>query len=104
MFPSFSEENFPKNLHLAETLESFAKEKGRKVGQLAISWVLAKSREDGMPAIVPIPGTTSVARLEENMMVASLSPDELKQIDDILASMEVMGGRYPAGLAHLQFA
>jgi pyridoxine 4-dehydrogenase len=103
-FPRFSEENFPKNLRFAEELEKFAKAKGCTASQLAIAWVLKQSESDGMPVIVPIPGTTSVPRLEENMHASSLTVEDLKRIDDLIASMEVVGARYPPQLTHLNFA
>jgi pyridoxine 4-dehydrogenase len=103
-FPRFSEENFPKNLRLAEALKGFAQAKGCTASQLAIAWVLAQSGSEGMPVIVPIPGTTTVPRLEDNVHAVSLTAEELKHIADLLGSMQVAGARYPLQLAHLDFA
>jgi pyridoxine 4-dehydrogenase len=103
-FPRFSEENVSKNLLLAEKLESFAKAKGCTASQLALAWVLARSESDGMPIIIPIPRTTTVPRLEENLHAISLNVDELKEINGMLADMQVVGARYPLQLAHLDFA
>ena len=66
--------------------------------QLALSWLLAKK-----PWIVPIPGTTKLHRLEENLGAASieLNPDDLRAIEEAAAQIIVQGDRYPAHLARM---
>jgi pyridoxine 4-dehydrogenase len=103
-FPRFSEENFPKNLELAKGVEEIAKEKGCAVSQLALAWVCAQSGKNGMPTIIPIPGTTTVQRLAENMKAVTLSEAEMERIDKLLESISVVGGRYPEMFAHLEYA
>jgi aryl-alcohol dehydrogenase-like predicted oxidoreductase len=66
--------------------------------QLALAWLLAQK-----PWIVPIPGTTKLHRLEENLGAASLelSPDELREITSAASKIEVQGARYPDRLQRL---
>ncbi|KAK4888625.1 hypothetical protein LTR28_002903, partial [Elasticomyces elasticus] len=76
--PRFSEENFPKNLELVEKITALAKKKGVTPAQLTLAWLLAQDRNDPYPArhlltdgtgddIFPIPGTTNLQRLQENL-------------------------------------
>ncbi|NIE66315.1 aldo/keto reductase [Burkholderia sp. Ax-1719] len=93
--PRFSEENRKANAQLVEVLGAIANEKGTTRAQIAIAWLLAQK-----PWIVPIPGTTKLARLEENVgaEAVSLSPAELASIEAALAAIKVVGDRYPAQL------
>ena len=95
-FPRFSEENFPKNLELADTLGAFAKQKGCSPAQLALAWVRSRGDKKGMPVFVPIPGATTEARVDENMEMVGLSAEEDAEIDKILTSFVPVGDRYPA--------
>ena len=76
--PRFQGENFTRNLALADQIRQRAQEKGCTPAQLALAWLLARS-----PALLPIPGTTSVAHLEENVAAAALrlSDEELADLD-----------------------
>jgi aryl-alcohol dehydrogenase-like predicted oxidoreductase len=87
--PRFSAENLPKNLRLVEEFEKLAKTKGCTPGQLSIAWVAAQGA-------IPIPGTKSVSRLEENFGAGNveLSEAELKAIREIIVSAEPVGNRY----------
>lgn len=91
--PRFSEESRKVNQALVDRLGVIAETKGATRAQIALAWLL-----DQKPWIVPIPGTTKVARLKENVgaAVLDLAPDERKAIDDALAAIEVHGARYPA--------
>lgn len=103
LFPRFSKENFPKNLELVQDLQKIAKAKGCSAAQLAIAWVRQQSKKDGNPEIIPIPGATSVSRVEENLKQIQLSEAELSQIARVLDSFEVAGARYPdAQRAHAE--
>jgi aryl-alcohol dehydrogenase-like predicted oxidoreductase len=95
-FPRFTKENIAANQALVDLLRQIAERKGATAAQLALAWLLAQK-----PWIVPIPGTTKLHRLEENIAAADveLSADERQQIDDTLASVTVHGARYPE---HLQ--
>jgi aryl-alcohol dehydrogenase-like predicted oxidoreductase len=89
--PRFQGENFGKNLELVERVKEIAEEKGVTAGQLALAWVLAQGDD-----IVPIPGTTKVANLEENVAAAEvqLSDDDLKRLDEAAPKGETAGERY----------
>lgn len=92
--PRFSKENFGKNLELVRELEKIARKAGRTPAQLAISWVRSLSRKNGNPEIIPIPGSANVDRVNENSKYIPLSEKDLVEIDSILRSFEVVGGRY----------
>ncbi|WP_248803823.1 aldo/keto reductase [Pseudomonas sp. MWU13-2100] len=96
LVPRFSEENRRANAHLVEVLGQIADGKGASRAQIAIAWLLAQK-----PWIVPIPGTTKLHRLEENIGAAELilTAADLSAIESALALITVVGERYPA---HLQ--
>jgi aryl-alcohol dehydrogenase-like predicted oxidoreductase len=94
--PRFTEENRRANLAFVEWLKTFAARKGATPAQVALAWLLAQK-----PWIVPIPGTTKLPRLQENLGAAEIhvSPDDLREIEDAVAHIDVHGARYPE---HLQ--
>jgi len=94
--PRFTPEARKANQVLVERLAAIAATKQATPAQIAIAWLLAQK-----PWIVPIPGTTKLHRLEENVAAAdvTLTPEDLKQIGEALAEIEVQGARYPAQLA-----
>jgi aryl-alcohol dehydrogenase-like predicted oxidoreductase len=96
--PRFSEENRKANLTFVEWLKALAARKNVKPAQVALAWLLAQR-----PWIVPIPGTTKVSRLHENIGAAhvQLDSNELRSIDEALAKIPVQGARYPAQLQAL---
>lgn len=89
--PRFSEENREVNQALADLLVRIAQEIEVTPAQIALAWLLAQK-----PWIVPIPGTTKVNRLEENVGSASISLNsgDLKRINDAVSAIEVHGARY----------
>ncbi|MQA65341.1 MAG: aldo/keto reductase [Alphaproteobacteria bacterium] len=89
--PRFSAENLPGNLVLLTRLRMMAEVRGCSVGQLALAWLLHKGE-----FIVPIPGTNSIAHLEENCAAAdvTLSAPEMAKIDRIFARDKVKGARF----------
>ncbi|SDG43883.1 aldo/keto reductase [Mucilaginibacter sp. P25] len=97
--PRFSEENRQANQGIVDALAEIAKQKGVTNAQVAIAWLLSQK-----PYIVPIPGTTKINRLEENMSAASvkLSQQDLNDIQIALGNIEVIGARYPQHLAARQ--
>lgn len=103
LIPRFSAENFPKNMKLVSEIEGLAKRKGCTSGQIALAWVKAQSQRDGNPVIIPIPGTTTVARLHENLKDVDLGDKDLKEIDSILASFNPVGDRYGGHAAAVMF-
>jgi aryl-alcohol dehydrogenase-like predicted oxidoreductase len=95
--PRFQPEAMAKNQTFVDLLKRVASEKQATPAQVALAWLLAKR-----PYIVPIPGTTKLHRLEENIGAAELqlSDDDLREIDEGAAGLEVEGDRYaPAQMA-----
>jgi len=99
-YPRFQPDVFDDNLVLVREVESIAKEKGATPAQIAISWILAKSGQDGYPVIIPIPGATTEERINENMNLLSLSKEDVAAIDDVLERFTVKGNRYPDASMH----
>ena len=90
--PRFDLENRKANQALVDVLSRFAKEKKATPAQIALAWLLAKK-----PWIVPIPGTTKLHRLEENIGAVNvqLTPDDLRVIESAASQIKVEGARYP---------
>jgi aryl-alcohol dehydrogenase-like predicted oxidoreductase len=93
--PRFSPEALEANQTLVGLIGNIATGKGVTPAQIALAWLLAQA-----PWIVPIPGTTKLNRLEENLGAADvdLSADDLSRIEQTLATVQVQGDRYPASL------
>jgi aryl-alcohol dehydrogenase-like predicted oxidoreductase len=96
--PRFSEEARKVNQALVDALGQIAGQMNATKAQIALAWLLAQR-----PWIVPIPGTTKLHRLQENLGGADLqlTPDDLKTIHDAISAIEVQGDRYPAHLQSL---
>jgi aryl-alcohol dehydrogenase-like predicted oxidoreductase len=96
--PRFTAENRKANLTFVAWLTTFAERKKATPAQIALAWLLAQKRW-----IVPIPGTTKLHRLDENIGAASieLTADDLREIDCAAASITVQGARYPEQLQKL---
>jgi len=90
--PRFSPENRKANQALVELLTDMAERKRGTAAQLALAWLLARK-----PWIVPIPGTTKLARLEENLgaVALALTPEDLDEIERAASRISVQGARYP---------
>ena len=93
--PRFSPEARKANMVLVHAVEAAAKRKNTTTAQFALAWLLAQK-----PWIVPIPGTTKVKRMEENIGGAdvALSPDELKEIDGAVSKLALQGERLPEAM------
>ena len=93
--PRFSEENRKANQALVDLIGKFAAEKKATPAQVALAWLLEQK-----PWMVPIPGTTKMHRLEENLGASSveLSPQDLKELETAAAKVAVQGSRYPEHL------
>jgi aryl-alcohol dehydrogenase-like predicted oxidoreductase len=96
--PRFTPENRKANQALVDVLGRFAKQKKATPAQIALAWLLAQKAW-----IVPIPGTTKLQRLEENIASASieLTRDDLRQIDKVASKIPVQGERYPESFQKL---
>ncbi|EJC99317.1 Aldo/keto reductase [Fomitiporia mediterranea MF3/22] len=90
--PRFSQENFNQNIKIVELLNAIATKKGITPAQLALAWVAAQGND-----IIPIPGTKSIARLEENWKSRDVkfTEQELKELRQVIDGLEVSGQRYP---------
>ena len=93
--PRFSEENRRANQALVDLIGRFAQQKKATPAQIALAWLLAQK-----PWIVPIPGTTKLHRLEENLGAADLelTPEDLRELDIAASKIPVQGARYPEEL------
>ena len=95
LLPRFTPEGLKANQTLVDTIRQIAGRKGATPAQIALAWLLAQK-----PWIVPIPGTTKLHRLEENLAATDvrLTREELRDIESAVARVEVQGDRYPADL------
>jgi aryl-alcohol dehydrogenase-like predicted oxidoreductase len=91
--PRFQPENLQRNLALVDAVKALAQARGCTPAQLALAWLLSRGDD-----VVPIPGTRSVERLEENAgaTAITLTAAELQQLDEVLARHAVAGERYPS--------
>jgi aryl-alcohol dehydrogenase-like predicted oxidoreductase len=89
--PRFQGENFQRNLDLVAEVDQIASEKGATPGQLALAWVLARGED-----VVPIPGTTRVAHLEENVgaLAVELTEEDLERLEAAFPKGATAGARY----------
>ena len=96
--PRFTPENRRTNLAFVEWLTKFAEQKHATPAQIALAWLLAQK-----PWIVPIPGTTKLSRLEENIGAAAilLAADDLREIESAVSKIAVHGARYPEELQRM---
>ena len=96
--PRFSEESRKANQGLVDALGRIADQKKATKAQIALAWLLAQK-----PWIVPIPGTTKLHRLDENLgaVNVSLTESDLKEIREAVSAIDVQGDRYPAHLQSL---
>lgn len=93
MLPKYSEKNFPKILEVVQKLKDVANAHGNTPAQVALAWLLAQG-----PEIIPIPGTKSTARMNENAASAllQLNNNEVQEIRNLVERTEIEGTRYPA--------
>src|SRR6266699_2761602 len=96
--PRFTPENRKANQGLVDLIGKFAHQKKATPAQIALAWLLAQK-----PWIVPIPGTTKLHRLEENIGAAAveLTPEDLRQLETAASKIAVQGARYPEELQKL---
>jgi aryl-alcohol dehydrogenase-like predicted oxidoreductase len=96
--PRLSPENLKANMAFVDLLAQVAKRKDVTPAQIALAWLLAQK-----PWIVPIPGTTKLHRLEENLgaLAVELSSEEVQELNAASSKIEVQGDRYSGGSAKL---
>jgi len=100
VFPRFSEEARKANQAIVDLLNQIARRKHATPAQIALAWLLAQR-----PWIVPIPGTTKVHRLEENIGSASLelTSDDLEEINMATSKIQIQGERLPEGILKMSY-
>lgn len=98
--PRFAPEAQTVNQALVDSLSAIAKRKKSTPAQIALAWLLARK-----PWIVPIPGTTKLTRVEENIGADALelTPDDLREIDNAASAVKVEGARYPEELERMTY-
>lgn len=96
--PRFTPEARKANQALVDLLRNIAEQKNATPAQIALAWLLAQK-----PWIVPIPGTTKLHRLEENIGAAAveLTPDDLREIESAASKIRIQGARYPKEMEQL---
>jgi aryl-alcohol dehydrogenase-like predicted oxidoreductase len=96
--PRFTPEALRANQALVDLLSAIARRKQATPAQIALAWLMAQK-----PWIVPIPGTTKLHRLEENIGAAAveLTPDDLREIEGAAQKIKVQGARYPEKLEEM---
>jgi aryl-alcohol dehydrogenase-like predicted oxidoreductase len=93
--PRFAPENLPHNMALVALVERWAKRKNAAPAQIALAWLMAQR-----PWIVPIPGTTQMPHLLENLGAARVqfTPSELAELNAAASSIQIQGARLPDGV------
>jgi aryl-alcohol dehydrogenase-like predicted oxidoreductase len=93
--PRFTAENLDSNQVMVELIKKVAKEKNATPAQIALAWLLAQK-----PWIVPIPGTTKLDRLQENIAAVdvALTTEELHDLNSAISKIAIKGDRYPEAL------
>ena len=97
-FPRFQPEALKANQVLVDVIAAFAARKNATMAQIALAWLLAQK-----PWIVPIPGTTKLERVEEDIGATTLelTPDDLRELDNATSNITVQGARYPEELERM---
>lgn len=96
--PRFAPEALPANMALVQVVRTWAERKNATPAQLALAWLLAQK-----PWIVPIPGTTNVTHMEENLGAVSISftADELRQLNAAVVAVGIQGARLPPAVMQM---
>ncbi|KAL7941313.1 NADP-dependent oxidoreductase domain-containing protein [Trichoderma barbatum] len=94
-FPRFQQEQLEHNLKLVQKVVQFASEKSCTPAQVAINWVRNMNTDPELPLVVPIPGCSTVARVDENAKVVGFTKEEMDSLTSLVTEFETAGGRYP---------
>jgi len=99
-FPRFTPEALKANRALVDLIQAFAMKRNATAAQIALAWLLAQK-----PWIVPIPGTTKLERVEENIgaTVLGLTPDDICELNSATAKVPIHGDRYPAEVERMTY-
>ncbi|TIB75207.1 Aldo/keto reductase [Wallemia mellicola] len=103
--PRLQDDNLAQNLKLVAEVENLANKKGCTPAQIAIAWVKHHSNWNGkLPTIIPIPGASSISRVEENLDDSiTLSGEDMSFLQDAINKLDIKGGRYPEHVSHLNW-
>ena len=103
--PRLQDDNLTQNLKLVAEVENLATKKGCTPAQIAIAWVKHHSNSNGkLPTIIPIPGASSINRVEENLDDSiTLSGEDMNFLQDAINKLEIKGGRYPEQFSNLNW-
>ena len=93
-FPRFQPDLFDLNIKLVKKVEQVAKRTGHTMPQVAIAWIIAQTKKTNNP-VIPIPGCTTVARVDENLTQVSLDEHDVNELSQLVEDMTVHGDRYP---------
>lgn len=94
IFPRFQPDAFDLNIKLVREIEQLATKTGYTMPQVALAWVTSQTKKYNIP-VIPIPGCTKVARVEENYSQVSVDEKDLDELSQMVESMTVYGDRYP---------
>ena len=96
--PRFAPDNLRANMALVDVVKDWAQRKGATPAQIALAWLLAQK-----PFIIPIPGTTKIAHLKENLGEAAITftGEELRDLNAAVAAIHIQGDRLPAGVLQM---
>lgn len=95
-YPRFQGEVFEHNLKLVQQVEAIASDKACTPAQLAINWVRNMTTDPELPLVIPIPGATTIERVEENSKVVELTEADMETLTGLAKNFEAAGARYPS--------
>ncbi|EHK49463.1 uncharacterized protein TrAtP1_010690 [Trichoderma atroviride] len=95
-YPRFQGEGFAHNLKLVQQVEAIASDKACTPAQLAINWARNMSTDPELPLVIPIPGATTIERVEENSKVVELTEEDMQSLTGLAKNFETAGARYPS--------
>ena len=93
-FPKFQDDVLAANRRLSEEVDAIAKRKGCKSTQIALAWIRGLEGRNGIGTIIPIPGAEKKQWIRENNTIVTLTEEEMKQLEDIVARNKTVGERY----------
>lgn len=100
-FPKFQDDVLAANRRLSEEVDAMAKRRGCRSTQIALAWIKGLNGRNGIGKIIPIPGAEKEQWIRENNTLVTLTEEEMKQLEDILAKNKTVGERYHGPLNHL---
>ncbi|GAD92927.1 aldo-keto reductase, putative [Paecilomyces variotii No. 5] len=102
--PRLQADVFDANMKLVEEVKKVSERKGCTMSQVAIGWLRGLSDRPGMPCIIPLPGASSVKRVNENLKVIVMDEQDMQFLDDAVARFPIQGNRYPDAIQQFSAA